>query len=200
MAYIKFTDDQKQRAASVDLEAFLLSQGEKLLPSGREKRLAGNHSVTVRGNEWFDHATKEGGGPVSFVQKFYGLSYPEAVTRLLNGEQGEIISAPPKQKEKREFQLPPKNDTMRRVYAYLLKQRLISRPVLDAFVHAKLIYESREPSKGGNPYHNAVFVGLDENGVPRHAHKRGLYSQGPGLKRNVGGCDARYSFHHCGTI
>ena len=199
MAYIKFTDDQKQRAASVDLEAFLLSQGEKLLPSGREKRLAGNHSVTVRGNEWFDHATKEGGGPVSFVQKFYGLSYPEAVTRLLNGEQGEIISAPPKQKEKREFQLPPKNDTMRRVYAYLLKQRLISRPVLDAFVHAKLIYESREPSKGGNPYHNAVFVGLDENGVPRHAHKRGLYSQGPGLKRNVGGCDARYSFHHCGT-
>ena len=60
MAYIKFTDDQKQRAASVDLEAFLLSQGEKLLPSGREKRLAGNHSVTVRGNEWFDHATKEG--------------------------------------------------------------------------------------------------------------------------------------------
>lgn len=166
MAYIKFSNEQKQRAASVDLEAFLLSQGEKLLPSGREKRLASNHSVTVRGNEWFDHATKEGGGPVSFVQKFYGLSYPEAVTRLLNGEQGEIISAPPRQKEKKEFQLPPKNDTMRRVYAYLLKQRLISRPVLDAFVHAKLIYESCEPSKGGNPYHNAVFVGLDENGIP----------------------------------
>lgn len=199
MPYTKFTDDQKQRAASVDLEAFLLSQGEKLLPSGREKRLASNHSVTVRGNEWFDHATKEGGGPVSFVQKFYGLSYPEALTRLLNGEQGEIISAPLRQKEKKEFQLPPKNDTMRRVYAYLLKQRLISRPVLDAFVHARLIYESCEPSKGGNPYHNAVFVGLDEHGVPRHAHKRGLYSQGPGLKRNVGGCDARYSFHHCGT-
>ena len=89
MPYIEFTEDQKQRAASVDLEAFLLSQGEKLLSSGREKRLASNHSVTVRGNEWFDHATKEGGGPISFVQKFYDLSYPEAVTRLLNGEQGE---------------------------------------------------------------------------------------------------------------
>ena len=60
MLYIKFSESQKQRAASVDLEAFLLSQGEKLLPSGREKRLASNHSVTVRGNEWFDHATKEG--------------------------------------------------------------------------------------------------------------------------------------------
>lgn len=187
MPYTKFTENQKQRAASVDLEAFLLSQGEKLLPSGREKRLASNHSVTVRGDEWFDHATKEGGGPVSFVQKFYGLSYPEAMTRLLNGEQGEICSAPPKQKEKKEFQLPPKNDTMRRVYAYLLKQRLISRTVLNVLVHNRLIYESCEPSKGGNPYHNAVFVGLDEHGVPRHAHKRGLYSQGPGFKRNVGG-------------
>lgn len=199
MPYIKFTDEQKQRAASVDLEVFLLSQGEKLLSSGREKRLASNHSVTIRGNEWFDHATKEGGGPISFVQKFYGLSYPEAMTQLLNGEQGEIQLAPPRQKEKMEFQLPPRNDTMRRVYAYLLKQRLISRPVLDAFVHDRLIYESREPAKTGGPYHNAVFVGLDENGVPRHAHKRSLFSEGPSFKRNVGGCDARHSFHFTGA-
>ena len=199
MPYIEFTDSQKQCAAAVDLEAFLLSRGERLLHEGRESRLASDHSVTVRGNEWFDHATKEGGGPVTFVQKFYGLSYPEAMSCLLNGEQGEICSAPPKQKEKREFQLPPRNGAMRRVYAYLLKQRLISRNVLDTFVHAGLIYESREPSQGGNDYHNAVFVGLDEHGVPRHAHKRGLYSSGPGLKRNVGGCDARYSFHYTGA-
>lgn len=199
MPYIEFTDSQKQRAAAVDLEAFLLSRGERLLREGRESRLASNHSITVRGNEWFDHATKEGGGPVTFVQKFYGLSYPEAMSCLLNGEQGEIRSAPPKQKEKKEFQLPPRNGTMRRVYAYLLKQRLISRNVLDAFVHARLIYESRESSKGSNDYHNAVFVGLDGHGVPRHAHKRSLYSTGPGLKRNVGGCDPRYSFHHTGN-
>lgn len=96
MPYIEFTDSQKQRAAAVDLEAFLLSRGEHLLREGRESRLASDHSVTVRGNEWFDHATKEGGGPVTFVQKFYGLSYPEAMSCLLNGEQGEIRSAPPK--------------------------------------------------------------------------------------------------------
>ena len=183
----------------MDLEAFLLSRGERLLHEGRDKRLASDHSVTICGNEWYDHAVKEGGGPVTFVQKFYGLSYPEAMSCLLNGERGEIRTALPKQKEKKEFQLPPRNGTMRRVYAYLLKQRLISRNVLDAFVHARLIYESREPSKGGNDYHNAVFVGLDEHGVPRHAHKRSLYSTGPGLKRNVGGCDPRYSFHHTGN-
>lgn len=199
MPYVHFSDSQKQRAAAVDLEAFLLSRGERLLHEGRDRRLASDHSVTICGNEWYDHAVKEGGGPITFVQKFYGLSYPEAMTCLLNGEQGEIRAAPPKVKEKKEFSLPPKNDTMRRLYAYLLKQRHISRNVLDAFVHDGLIYESREPSKGGNDYHNAVFVGMDERGVPRHAHKRGLYSAGPGLKRNVTGCDAQYSFHYTGT-
>ena len=200
MPYVEFTDTQKQRAAAVDLEAFLLSQGEKLLREGRESRLASDHSVTVRGNEWYDHATKEGGGPISFVQKFYGLSYPEAMSCLLNGEQGEIRAAPPKKKEKKEFILPPRNSTMRRVYAYLLQQRHISRNVLNAFVHAGLIYESRERPKGSDrEYHNAVFVGKDEHGTARHAHKRSVNSAGPGLKLNIAGCDARYSFHFTGT-
>lgn len=95
MPYIEFTDSQKQRAAAVDLEAFLLSRGERLLHEGRDKRLASDHSVTICGNEWYDHAVKEGGGPATFVQKFYGLSYPEAMTCLLNGERGEIRATPP---------------------------------------------------------------------------------------------------------
>ena len=66
--YIHFTDEQKQRAGEVDLEQFLIWQGEKLLPSGFEKRLASDHSVTIRGNRWYDHAAEQGGGPVSFVQ------------------------------------------------------------------------------------------------------------------------------------
>ena len=86
--YIQFTDDQKRRAGEVDLEQFLLRQGERLIPSGFEKRLASDHSITIRGNKWYDHAAEQGGGPISFVQQFYNLTYPEAVTRLLGGEQG----------------------------------------------------------------------------------------------------------------
>ena len=37
--YIHFTEEQKQRANAVDLVEFLQMQGEKLLPSGREKDL-----------------------------------------------------------------------------------------------------------------------------------------------------------------
>lgn len=56
--YIHFTEEQKQRAAAVDLEEFLRFRGEKLIPSGREKRLAKDHSVTVRGNEWYEEARR----------------------------------------------------------------------------------------------------------------------------------------------
>ena len=86
MPYIPFTEEQKLRANSVDLVEFLRRQGEKLIPSGRDKRLASDHSITVRGNEWYDHASKEGGGAISFVQTYYGLPYQEAVKRLLDGE------------------------------------------------------------------------------------------------------------------
>ena len=40
-------------------EDFLVRQGEKLLRSGREKRLAGDHSITIRGNRWYDHTGEE---------------------------------------------------------------------------------------------------------------------------------------------
>ena len=201
MPYIHFTEDQKLRANSVDLVEFLRRQGEKLISSGQDKRLTSDHSITVHGNEWYDHAAERGGHAISFVQNFYGLTYPEAVTRLLNGEQGEVyVPAEKKEKEPpKEFALPPSNQAMRRVYAYLLQQRHISREVLSAFAQKGLIYESRELSIDQTKvYHNAVFVGFDERGVARHAQKRSTNSQGKAFKLNVEGSDARYSFHHLG--
>lgn len=200
--YIHFTEDQKFRANSVDLAEYLRRQGEKLIPSGREKRLASNHSITVRGNQWFDHATGDGGLAIDFIQRYYDLTFPDAVTLLLGGEHGEIY-APVKDKsepERKPFVLPPANSDMRRVYAYLLQKRFIDREVLTAFAYDKLIYESCELSKDGTKeYHNAVFVGFDEHGVARHAHKRGLYTEGKGYRGNVDGSDPEYSFHYIGT-
>lgn len=192
--YIHFTEEQKQQAASVDLERFLLCRGEKLITSGREKRLARDHSVTVRGNEWYDHAEERGGHAVSFVQKFYGLSYPDAVSLLLGGAAGNAFPAASEKEpeEPKPFELPPANSDMRRVYAYLVKRRGIDRDIVTAFARAKLLYEDAE-------YHNAVFVGTDADGVARHAHKRSTNSEGKAFRLNVEGSNPKHSFHHIGT-
>ena len=175
--YVYFTDDQKQRANAVDLEDFLVRQGEKLLRSGREKRLASDHSITVRGNEWYDHASEKGGLAIDFVQMFYGRSFPDAVTMLLNGEQGQAYRPSEQRRPEppKPFALPEANRDMRRVFAYLTKTRCLDRDVVSVFTRAKLIYEDAQ-------YHNAVFVGIDSNGVARHAHKRGTYTQGEPFK------------------
>ena len=43
-------------------------------------------------------------------------------------------------------------------------------------------------------YHNAVFVGADKTGKPRHIHKRSTAAQG-GFKGNTAGSEPEYSFH-----
>ena len=98
--YIHFTDEQKERANSVDLEEFLRQRGEKLLRAGRESRLARVHHITVRGNEWYDHIARQGGHAVSFVQHYYGMSYQDAMELLLGKELGEAYpAAQPKREE-----------------------------------------------------------------------------------------------------
>ncbi len=199
--YIHFTEEQKQRANAVDLVEFLQRQGEKLLPSGREKRLASDNSITIRGNEWYDHALEQGGFAIDFVQSFYGLSFPEAVAKLLGGEQGEVYSKAKerKQTEQKPFELPSMNSDMRRVFAYLIKSRYLDRDVVSFFAKKKLLYESCEQSADKTKeYHNAVFVGYDENGVPCHAHKRGIYSNGKSFKGNVESSNPCHSFHYTG--
>ena len=199
--YIHFTAEEKEQANSVDLEYFLLLQGEKLISSGREKRLSSNHSITVRGNEWYDHATEQGGYAIDFVKSYYNIPFPDAVTMLLGGNCGAVYhKAEKKEIVRKPFELPPENKDMRRTFAYLIKHRNLDSDVLSVFAKEKLIYESLEKSKDEkNEYHNAIFVGYDEHGVARHAHKRGIYSEGKSYKGNIESSNPCYSFHRKGT-
>ena len=191
--YIQFTDEQKQRAAGTDLAAFLISQGENLKRCGSEMLWENGGRVTIRENMWYSHYEQTGGNAIQFIQRFYSKSYQDAVQILLD-EKIEPLSVELKKqkKAKNHFELPKANNDMRQVFAYLLKSRFIDRDIVEYFAHEKLLYESEE-------YHNCVFVGVDKNGVPRHAHKRGTYTLGDSFKGNVESVEAEYSFHHTGT-
>ena len=194
MPYIHFTEAQKLQANAVDLVEFLRFKGEPLIRSGLEFRLANNHSVTVRGNEWYDHAAEKGGGPVAFLKQFYGMNYQEAVLALIDKDVSELCPqvTAPLEKVKKPFELPPANKDNRRVFAYLLKHRHLDREVLTTFVRQGLVYEDQK-------YHNAVFVGRGQDGTPRHAHKRSTNSQGKAFRVTVEGSDFRYAFNWPGA-
>lgn len=200
--YIPFTEQDRLMASKVDLVSFLQLRGEKLERVGKEYKLiytdaCGKHdSITVCGNRWYDHKNQIGGGPVKFFREHYGMSYQEAMLELLGGDRSaalEIISVNDKNNvpPKKEFKLPDANDDMRRVFAYLTKQRFIAPDVISFFAHQHKIYEDKE-------HHNAVFVGTDENGVPRQASLRSTISFGNAFKITVSGSDTKYSFSHFG--
>ena len=200
MPYIPFTDEQKILANSVDLEEFLRMRGEKLERVGREHKLiyydsSGKHdSITIHGSTWFDHKNQVGGGAIKFMQEFYGMDFQTAVQELLGQTVTPLSHSPPKvsaKEEKKEFRLPEANTNMHRVYAYLIKQRFISPDIISHFAKQHTLYEDKE-------HHNAVFVGVDENGVPRQAHKRSTNSYGNSFRITCEGSDTRYSFAHFG--
>lgn len=189
--YIHFTEEQKRAARETDLAAFLQRRGEELKRSGSEYEWRdGAQKVTIRGNVWFHQYERVGGDAIDFVRRFYSLDYPQAVELLLDGHVG--FEKPTKhtamqQKPTKKFILPKRNNTMHCIYAYLLQHRGIDREVLNVFVREGMIYESAE-------HHNAVFVGHDQDGVPRHAHKRGTNSQSS-YKGNQDGSRPECSFH-----
>ena len=202
-----YTQEQLEKANSVNLEEYLLHRGEKLKRTGKESRFyyrdsGGEHdSVSVSGNRWYDHKNQTGGYPVKFLQEFYGLGFREAVRELLDGEtpvnmqeQAEISCAEKQREslnnEKREtatFALPEKAGNMKRLFAYLLKTRLLSREVVKAFVDAGLVYQERR-------YNNIVFVGTDAGGNPRSASLKSSASGAKGFRMTVSGSDTDYGF------
>lgn len=193
-SYIHFTAEQRERARQMDIAALLESQGERLTRRGAEYEWKdGSEKVTIRGNLWYHQYDQEGGDTVGFVMRFMEKSYPEAVDYLLGGRAGSIAISPPVEKKRDvgKFVPPERNENMRQAWAYLQIKRGIDKEVLNAFVKKNMIYESAD-------YHNAVFIGYDMEGNPKHANLRGT-GTGKSYKGNAPNSSPEYSFHWHGT-
>lgn len=201
MPYIPFTEKQKTTANSVELADFLRMRGEKLERAGREYKLiysdgSGRHdSITMSGSTWFDHKNQVGGGAIKFMQYYYNMDFPAAVQELLRQRVTPLSHAPPeavlREEKPKNFKLPVANENMHRVFAYLIKQRFIAPEIITFFAKNHTLYEDNE-------HHNAVFVGVDENGIPRQAHLRSTNSYGKNFRITAEGSDTKYSFAHFG--
>lgn len=198
MPYINFSDDDLYRANNADLVAFLESRGERVKRVGATFQYiytdaAGTHdSVTISGGKWYDHKNQRGGYAVKFLQEFLGFSFQDSVLELLGGNCSSQIAKEPTKPVVKPFELPEANSDMRRVFAYLTKQRFINPQIISHFAREHKIYEDRK-------YHNVVFVGLDENGTPKQASVRSTLSFGKTFRITVAGSDTNYSFSHFGN-
>lgn len=198
MPYINFSDDDLYRANTADLVSYLERRGERMKRVGSTYKYiytdgSGTHdSVTISGGKWYDHKNQHGGYAVKFLQEFPGFSFQDSVLELLGGNCSAQIAKPSTKPVTKPFELPEANLDMRRVFAYLTKQRFISPQIISHFAHEHKIYEDSK-------YHNVVFVGMDENGTPKQASVRSTLSFGKIFRITVAGSDTDYSFSHFGN-
>ena len=188
--YLKLTEEERALARNTDLAEFLKSRGEILKRSGTEYEWRdGSEKVTIRGNLWYNQYEGKGGDAVDFVMKYFNKPYPEAVKFIVENGGRKYEKHIQKTTRKGEFSLPARNKDMLRVYCYLHINRGIDIYVLQEFINRRLVYEEAD-------FHNAVFVGTDSNGVPRHACLRGNGNKF--YKGNAANSLPEYSFHYIG--
>ena len=202
--FIQFTEDQKRQANEASIVEILEKAGYEVKKSGSQYLWKGEgRTVSILDNLWFDHYSQCGGKTVSFVEKYFGLNYPEAMLMILGEIAGQTVerrtvsnsarvtnpatTSLPEKKPEKAFELPPRNGNMNRVDRYLEETRGIDPHIVEVFEKNNLIYEDAG-------YHNVVFVGYDRYGFPKHAHKRSS-GQNCGWRANQAGSDGRYSFN-----
>ena len=116
MPYILFTEQEKASANSTSIVDYLISHGESVERVGREYVWeAPSGKVSINGSEWYSQYELVGGGAVNFVQKFFGLSYPDAIRSLLGNNAGEAVIGERKEpniRPKKPFELPEKHTDM----------------------------------------------------------------------------------------
>lgn len=199
--YITLSDEQIKQAQHADIAEYLRQHGETVLREGKCFVWKKHDSVRIQGYKWYQNSTQKGGAAVAFLQHFYAMHFVDAVAALtgesiptLQEESGRKNCSSPKsahtEKKNTEFNLPEKADTMKHVYAYLSKTRYLEDDILGLFFENGSLYEDIRK--------NAVFVGFDEKGIARSAHKKGSNTFAPPYKRCVAGSNLNYPFAYIG--
>ena len=150
---------------------------------------------------WYSHDVG-GNNAIDYLTKVEGMNFVSAV-RLLNEMTPAPVSVqlaktiPVNQNTPRKFELPAPDRNAEAAAAYLM-HRGISAKVLRYCISNGILYQTTR----GN-YRNCVFVGKDENGVPRSAFQRGCQGS---FRGDVAGSQKQYGFlipaesENCDTV
>ena len=151
-------------------------------------------------HQWFIwNSTGQKGSVIDFAAAINGWSIPQAISELRKElgsyERPPIRAAPtamPQYASASEtqkntvFSLPAHSSNGQgRVFAYLCKTRGLSGNIVSSLVHEKKIYQD---IRG-----NAVFVGMDYDGMPKYGTIRGTHSDIQ-FRGDVSGSDKKIGF------
>ena len=182
-----------QQAKKIDLLTYLQQyEPNDLVKFSADTYTTKSHdSLKISNGKWMWWSRGIGGkNAIDYLVKVKGLPFVEAVETIIG--RSALLPIPqniPKENVQKELLLPDKNSSANNVIAYL-SNRGIDREIIDYCIENGFVFESL-------PYHNAVFIGKDENGIPKYAAYRATNNLR--IMGDASGSDKHYSFRLEGT-
>lgn len=178
-----------KKAKEMDLLTYLQNyEPDELVHFSGDTYCTEEHdSLKISNGLWCWNSRGIGGkSAVKYLTDVKGYSFIDAVKIIVEKEklQPPVKAIAPKKKRVYNLKLPPKSPTDDKVKEYLTG-RGIDESIIDYCLEHNIIFESL-------PYHNAVFVGFNEQNKPKYAAFRATEN-----KRIMGECegnDKSYSF------
>lgn len=176
------------KAREMDLLTYLRNyEPEELVHFGGNTYCTREHdSLKISNGKWCWFSRGIGGtSALDYLIKVKDVPFLEAVERITGQAaiQPPVFVSKPKQNKPKVLLLPKASKNSDRVKSYLAG-RGIDQELISFCIQTGRLYESE-------PYHNAVFIGLDKGGKARYANLRGIGSDFIG---DANGSDKRYSF------
>ncbi|MBR1753065.1 MAG: toprim domain-containing protein, partial [Ruminococcus sp.] len=199
---MKLSEEQIERASTVNLPQFLMQNGFDLKRVGREYIWKEHDSMHIKDNApgergvWHRFSTNEGGDNISFLRQYMNMSFVEAV-EALNGEHYDRTYTPPRRTahtERRQTAqaqelVLSENDNAKRVFAYLCKTRGLDYDLVKELVKSGAVAQEQKTG-------NVLFKYTDEHGKTVGAEKVGTSTEQK-FKGIATGSASGYGFEVC---
>lgn len=177
-------EEEVMKAKDVDLLLYLEAKGEKFQKEGNYYRHTEHDSLIIRENMYaWNSRGEKGYGAISFARMYYGMSFPEAVRDV---NQGDYPTFTPSQEEE-----PTQNEPFRypgylevqdnqAIKQYLIGERKIDSRLVNWLIQQDLIAQDQKKNvvfkwreKGGI----GEIVGAERQGTVKMENRRGSFKQ-----------------------
>ena len=198
---MRLSEEQIERASTVNLPQFLMQNGFDLKRVGREYVWKDHDSMHIKDNTpgergvWHRFSTDEGGDNIAFLRQYMNMSFVEAV-EALNGEHYDRTYTPPQhthterqQKVQAQELVFSEADNAKRVFAYLCKTRGLDYELVKSLIQSGAVAQEQKTG-------NVLFKFTDEHGKTVGAEKVGTSTEHK-FKGVATGSAGGYGFEVC---
>lgn len=162
----KYTEEEKQDLKQISIVDYARSVlGMTLKRDGKQYTVEGHDSVFISPdknlwNRFSDDGKNAGGDIFTFVQYWENCTFAEALDRLYEHRNGisRVTVAPVKETSTMSLKLPEKDDNVKNIYAFLIKERGIEPKIVSEWIKQGYLHQ-------GKQYKECIFTGSFKGNV-----------------------------------